>query len=527
MFRFSPNPNSAHRIHWVDWSPAAFDRARDEKKPVMLYLGAFWCGICQRMDETTFSDTEVIALLNAYFVPVRVEDAQRPDIDVRYNRNGWPTIVFLSAGGDYLASANYLSPRDFSDVLVRVHVGCQERQPAAATDPAATGPAEPETATSEPPGSTPAEPDASAPDSPALPSSADKPHPGPAVLSEVTETVRRLADPVHGGYETDRKFPHCAANEFLLLRYQATGDARCLNHVRLTLFHMHRSRTHDPEGGFFRYSSKRDWSEPHHEKLLSDHAGLLDNALHVFELTRESFFRELAGELLDCLNIGFRDPAQPFFHGCRDYIRITPGRDTPPGSLLHKTRGMFSITDPWMYTDANARAVSALLRAAGTLERKDCQEHALETLRFLLERCWDGSRGMAHYFDDRPRLRGLLTDQALMGRALAEGFEATGDRGLLERAEALAGFIRTHLRNPAGGFFDIAERGPAFVRYPLTLIDENGTAARFFLKLHHLTGKPQYREAALWALKCHPGDFTNYGVHAAEYGTALAACSRA
>ncbi len=527
MFRFSPNPNSAHRIHWIDWSPAAFDRARDEKKPVMLYLGAFWCGVCQRMDETTFSATEVIALLNAYFVPVRVEDAQRPDIDVRYNRNGWPTIVFLSAEGDYLAGVNHLSPRDFSDVLVRVHVGCRERQPAAAPDPAATGLAEPETATSEPPGSTPAEPGSSAPDSSAGPPSADKPPPGPLVLGEITETVRRLADPVHGGYETDRKFPHCAANEFLLLRYQATGDARYLNHVRLTLYNMHQSKTHDPEGGFFRYSSKRDWSEPHHEKLLSDHAGLLDNALHVFELTGEAFFRELAEEILDYLDRGFDDPAEPYYHGCRDYIRITPGRDRPPGSLLHKTRGMFSITDPWMYTDANARAVSALLRAAGTLERKDCLVRALETLRFLLERCWDGSRGMAHYFDDAPRLRGLLTDQALMGRALAAGFEATGEAVFLERAEGLAGFIRTRLKNPAGGFFDIAEKGPAFLRYPLTLVDENGAAARLFLKLFDLTGKPEHREAARWALKCFTGDFTDHGVHAAEYATALAAYAKA
>ena len=135
MFRFSPNPNSAHRIHWREWGADAFEYAREQQKPVMLYLGAFWCGICQRMDETTFSNTEIIALLNAYFVPVRVEDAQRPDIDVRYNRNGWPTIVFMSAGGDYLAAVNYLAPGDFSDVLVRVHVGYQDSVSAAAPEP--------------------------------------------------------------------------------------------------------------------------------------------------------------------------------------------------------------------------------------------------------------------------------------------------------------------------------------------------------------------------------------------------------
>ena len=516
MFRFSPNPNSAHRIHWHEWGADAFEYAREQQKPVMLYLGAFWCGICQRMDETTFSNTEIIALLNAYFVPVRVEDAQRPDIDVRYNRNGWPTIVFISAGGDYLAAVNYLSPGDFSDVLVRVHVGYQDSVSAAAPEPPPPPRETPHSGQYQYPAP------AGAPDPPLPGPRPDAPSVQPDAADAIAEIVWNLADPEHGGYETERKFPHCAANEFLLQRYEATGDARYLNHVRLTLYTMHQSKTHDPEGGFFRYSSKRDWSEPHHEKLLSDHAGLLGNVLHVFELTGESFFRELAEELLDYLDRGFRDPAQPFFHGCRDYIRITPGRDTPPGSVLHKTRAMFSITDPWMYTDANARTVSALLQAARVLGRKDCAGHALETLRFLLERCWDGSSGMAHYFDDAPRLRGLLTDQALAGCALAEGFEVTREPVFLERAEVLAGFIRTDLENPAGGFLDIAEKGPAYLGYPLTLITENGAAARFFLKLYGLTDKPEYRDAAQWALKCFAGDFTDYGVHAAEYGTALA-----
>ena len=105
---------------------------------------------------------------------------------------------------------------------------------------------------------------------------------------------------------------------------------------------------------------------------------------------------------------------------------------------------------------------------------------------------------------------------------MAEGFEVTREPVFLERAEVLAGFIRTNLGNPAGGFLDIAEKGPAYLGYPLTLITENGAAARFFLKLYGLTDKPEYRDAAQWALKCFAGDFTDYGVHAAEYGTALA-----
>jgi thioredoxin-related protein len=76
MIRFSPLANQAHIIPWQEWSDAAFRGAHAENKPVMLFLSAFWCRFCQRMDEQAFSDTEVIALLNAYFIPLRVEYAQ-------------------------------------------------------------------------------------------------------------------------------------------------------------------------------------------------------------------------------------------------------------------------------------------------------------------------------------------------------------------------------------------------------------------------------------------------------------------
>jgi uncharacterized protein YyaL (SSP411 family) len=247
------------------------------------------------------------------------------------------------------------------------------------------------------------------------------------------------------------------------------------------------------------------------------------NALHVFELTQESFFREVAEELLDYLEDTFRDPLEPFYHGCRDYIRIFPGRDLPAGVTLHKTKGMFSLADRWMYTDANARTVCAYLRASRTLGRKDCADRALETLRFLQERCHDDARGMAHYFDGEPRLWGLLTDQVCVGLALVEAFGISNERVFLENAEALAAFIQVNLKNLEGGFFDIAEKGPAHLRYPLTLLTENGAAALFFVRLHDLTKKQAYRDAASWAFRCFTGDFTAYGLHAAEYGLALQA----
>ena len=120
MLRFSPRTNRAHLVKWWEWGEEAFWQAQQQDQPVLVCLTAFWCGYCQRMDETSLSNDEVIALLNAFFVSIRVEESQRPDVDLRYNQDGWPTIAFLTPGGDHLFSVNYTAPEPFIALLVRV-----------------------------------------------------------------------------------------------------------------------------------------------------------------------------------------------------------------------------------------------------------------------------------------------------------------------------------------------------------------------------------------------------------------------
>jgi uncharacterized protein YyaL (SSP411 family) len=128
MLRFSPNPNCANLIRWLENDDEAFEKARAEKKPVMLFLAAFWCGYCQRMDEGAFSERENLALLNAYFVSLRVENAARPDIDARYNLNGWPTIAFFSPAGALMAATNYLPGDSFKELLLQVLMAYRTEQ---------------------------------------------------------------------------------------------------------------------------------------------------------------------------------------------------------------------------------------------------------------------------------------------------------------------------------------------------------------------------------------------------------------
>src|SRR5438128_12194265 len=129
MFRFSPRPNRAHLVKWRPWGAEAFQEAQQQDKLLVLWLTAFWCGYCQRMDDTTLSNDEVIALLNAFFVPIRVEESQRPDVDLRYNQNGWPTIAFLTPAGHLLFSVNYLEPEPFVTLLVRLVDHFQQNNP--------------------------------------------------------------------------------------------------------------------------------------------------------------------------------------------------------------------------------------------------------------------------------------------------------------------------------------------------------------------------------------------------------------
>src|SRR4026209_940629 len=127
MLRFSPNSNLANLIRWFEWEEVAFKAARKKDKPVMLFLSAFWCRYCQRMDEGALSDRENMALLNAYFIALRVENATRPDIDARYNLNGWPTIAFFTPAGELLAASNYLAVEEFKDLLLSVYMSYQEK----------------------------------------------------------------------------------------------------------------------------------------------------------------------------------------------------------------------------------------------------------------------------------------------------------------------------------------------------------------------------------------------------------------
>src|SRR2546425_4691261 len=106
-----------NKIQWLEWGRESFDKARSLGKPILLDITGSWCHWCHVMDDTSYSDSAVIDLVNKNFVPVRVDTDKRPDVNRRYNMGGWPTTAFLDNEGRIITGGTYIPPEQLREVL--------------------------------------------------------------------------------------------------------------------------------------------------------------------------------------------------------------------------------------------------------------------------------------------------------------------------------------------------------------------------------------------------------------------------
>ncbi len=537
-FRFSPRPNRAAEIKWRPWGEPAFAEARRLGRPVLLSLSAVWCHWCHVMDETSYSDPRVIAAINERFVPIRVDNDRHPDVNRRYNMGGWPTTVFLAASGDVLTGGTYLPPDQMLESLARVKEFFDANQTAVLALEATRRAHVADTA-------------AASRQMGGLPLSHEKalgafggdPDVPGDICAEVALQIVRGFDPVHGGLGADPKFPQPDVFGFALAYGILRGDdpehvargssallrpSRVHEVVRVTLTSMAAGGVYDHvAGGFYRYSTQRDWGVPHYEKMLEDNARLAhlyaDAALAARgnDLGDEALYRRTVEEVVDYLLAALWRGDVPAFAGSQDadeeyYLLSTDGRAALPDPFV----------DPTVYVDWNALAARALLRAAPILERPELVDRALELLEYLLATARRGD-AMAHFLlpdgtagDGAP----LLTDQVGVAAALLDAYEVTAERRWLQRAQALAGWAGEHLRAPDGRLHDrLATPGESagLLATPVPAIDENGLAAEVFLRLEAYTAEARHRESALEILAAWATHYEHHGVAAAPYAQAL------
>jgi uncharacterized protein YyaL (SSP411 family) len=282
--------HATNPVDWYPWGKEAFEKAKKENKPIFLSIGYSTCHWCHVMEHESFADEEVAALLNKYFVAVKVDREERPDIDQVYmivtqtmtGRGGWPNNVFLTPdkkpffAGTYFPKETRWGLQGLMELLPKVaEIWQNDRENVEKSAQKITD----------------------------LLASRGNLSPGNTLDQSMLDKTRNMLantyDPMYGGFGQAPKFPTPHILAFLLRRYHHSQDTQALAMVEKTLTRMRFGGIHDHIGfGFHRYSTDGQWLVPHFEKMLYDQALLAMAYTEAFQATAKSFYARTVREIL-------------------------------------------------------------------------------------------------------------------------------------------------------------------------------------------------------------------------------------
>jgi len=296
--------HAGNPVDWYPWGEEAFERARNEDRPVLLSIGYSACHWCHVMAHESFENEDIACLMNENFINIKVDREERPDIDHIYmeavqamtGAGGWPLTVFLTPEAKPFYGGTYFPPEDrhglpgfprllrtIADLYRFDRDTIRER----------TGQLEQALITAEPVTAQPA---------------------NKTVPDTAYAALQQYFDSQNGGFGTAPKFPHPLALEFLMRFYTRTKEPSALQILELTLEKMARGGIYDQVGGgFHRYATDERWLYPHFEKMLYDNALLAQVYLHAWQITGNGFYTAIAGETLDYVVREMSRPEGGFF----------------------------------------------------------------------------------------------------------------------------------------------------------------------------------------------------------------------
>ena len=498
-FHFSPRPNRAGEIGWREWGDAAFAEAKAADKPILLAISAVWCHWCHVMDETSYSDDEVIRRINADYIPVRVDNDQRPDVNRRYNLGGWPTTAFLTPDGEILNGGTYIPPEGMRQYTAQIATVWHERK-GELLDRLR--------------------------DATAHEAHTHEGHAGdPADLGwEVVDTIggiiRGQYDAEFGGFGRAPKFPQPHLLRSLIDEHRRTAAPEIATMLHKTLAAMAGGGMYDPvEGGFFRYSTTREWGIPHFEKMLEDNAELLGVYADAARSFPAAGYDRVVRDVLRWMGaVLWREDAGAF-SGSQDADEHYYELDAA-GRAGHEA----PYVDRTLYTGWNALAASAYFASFAVLGDAAVETRGHRTMQTIATRLIV-DREIRHFDAGAgATLPDLLVDHAAVLGATIDAYETGLHPGALPGALSLATRLCAQLEDPAaGGFWDAPERhAPGRVSKREKPIEDGSAAAAALLRLAALTGEARWRESALRALRGFAGEYRQWGQFAARYGTAVA-----
>lgn len=460
-------------VEWREWGQDAFDVADRAKKPILLSLSAPWCAHCHEMDATTYTEPRIAANINDGFVPVRVNVDRHPRVRERYNMGGFPSTVFCTPDGDILTGAGYLRVDGFREILDSVRRTWDGKGEDAGRVPRALRDGTP------PSGEVRAR-----------------------IEEHMVEQLLGAFDDEFGGWGSDAKFPLPRTVEFALVRArdQATRTLEAIQ--------THLLDTYD--GGFYRFATGRDWSDPHREKLLDENAALVRAFARAYRYTGEESYRETAETTVEFLttDLWTGEAFAASQAGDDDYYRMSPTdrEDADPPNV-----------DETVLAGRNGMAAGALFALHAYTGDEPARRYAERALESVLDGLVEDGEVTHYRTDEATGESGLLADQAGVLHGLTTAWQVTGEYG--DEATAVAEYTLTERQADGGAFRDGAASGPGLLGEPLYPLDTNIEFADALIDLAALTGQDRYHERAREATAAFAGAAERMGVEVASYAT--------
>ncbi len=465
-------------VDWYPYSEEAFQKAKEENKPVLISIGYAACHWCHVMERESFENEQVAEIMNQHFINIKVDREERPDVDHIYmdavqaisGSGGWPLNVFLTPdkkpfyGGTYFPPQRAFNRASWTEVLLSVAEAFKEKKEE--IEMQANNLTEHLKASN------------------LFGISNSKQFAfTPQSMDDAFQNVMNMADREWGGFGKAPKFPQTFTISFLLQYHQlvekknASGgnapEFPALQQALLSLDKMAQGGIYDQVGGgFARYSTDTEWLAPHFEKMLYDNALLVGCYTDAYKLTGNKAYLKVIEETLSFVE-------RELMHGQGGfYSALDADSEGEEGKFYTWT---YEEIKELLQEDAGVFAGFFDIQPGGNWEGKAipwiqvpveeyARQHGLETaaLEAIIE------RGKARLMKERTkRSRPLLDDKvllgwnALMNMAYTKAYAATGNLHYCSVAEKNMEFLLRAFRAEDGGFFhtwkDKSARFPAFL----------------------------------------------------------------
>ena len=576
--------HAGNPVDWYPWGREALDRARAENKPVFLSIGYAACHWCHVMAHESFEDEETAALMNRYYICIKVDREERPDLDGIYmaatvgmtGQGGWPMSVFLTPDGVPFYAGTYFPPvprhgmPSFRQVLTSLAEAWANRRD------------EVDRATNSLLAYYRQESHISSEDHPAI---------DPQISEQAVQALGAGFDLVNGGWGKAPRFPQPMTIEFLLAYHARTGDATALAMAETALTRMAAGGIYDHlGGGFHRYSTDSRWLVPHFEKMLYDNSQLARVYLHAWQVTRNERYRQVAVETLGYVAREMMHPQGGFFSTqdadsegaegkfyvwtpdefdrvlgpssslIREYYGVTQGGNFEGSNILHtpvlpeqfaakhrmpyeqfaqllsdaksrlfaaRSQRIRPARDEKVITAWNGLMLAASAEAARVLQRDDYLSIARRNASFLLWelRAADGRLWRTWKAGGGARLNGYLEDYSHVIEGLLALYQTTFEMRWFTAARELAERMIARFSAGDGTFYDTSDDHEPLITRPRDLQDNaipagNSMAATVLLKLAALTVDFSYSDLAEKAIGQLQHSFAKYPTAFGQWLTA-------